>query len=63
MTLDDDTLEAAAQMLEQTAGNALYRAAWRSGAKKIRRMKILKERDEILKDGQAQIMSESARPV
>lgn len=63
MILDDDTLEAAAQMLEQTAGNALYRAAWRAAAKKIRRMKILKDKDEILKDGAKQISELSPRPV
>jgi hypothetical protein len=54
--LDAETLEAAAQMLEHTAGNTLYQAAWRAAAKKIRRMKILND------DGQ-QISIESARPV
>jgi hypothetical protein len=60
---DDDTLEAAAQLLERTAGNSIYEAAWRAGAKRIRALKNLKEPNEILKDGVQQISSNSARPV
>jgi hypothetical protein len=36
---DDDTLEAAAQLLERLAGNSLYQSAWRAGAKRIRNLK------------------------
>jgi hypothetical protein len=60
---DDDTLEAAAQLLERSAGNTLYEAAWRAGAKKIRALKNSKESVSILKDGRAQISNSSSRPV
>jgi len=60
---DDATLEAAAQLLETTAGNSIYRSAWRAGAKKIRALKNLKDSDEILKDDRAQISNSSSRPV
>jgi hypothetical protein len=62
-TFDDETLEAAAQLLERTAGNSIYRAAWRAGAKKIRALKNLKDDSEILKDSSEQICSISSRPV
>ncbi|MCK1430891.1 hypothetical protein [Bradyrhizobium sp. 87] len=52
---DEETLEAAAQLLERSAGNTLYEAAWRAGAKRIRALKKSKGNDEILKDGCAQI--------
>lgn len=54
---DDATLEAAAQLLEQTAGNPIYQAAWRAGAKRIRALKNLKNNEQILKDGEQQISS------
>lgn len=54
---DDDTLEAAAQLLERTAGNPIYQAAWRAGAKRIRALKNLKDSAEILKDDAHQISS------
>lgn len=60
---DDATLEAAALLLETTAGNTIYQAAWRSGAKKIRALKNLKDDSEILKDSPEQISSVSSRPV
>jgi uncharacterized protein with NAD-binding domain and iron-sulfur cluster len=60
---DDDTLEAAAELLERSAGNTLYEAAWRAGAKKIRALKNSKESVSILKDGRAQISNSSSRPV
>jgi hypothetical protein len=60
---DDDTLEAAAQLLERTAGNRLYEAAWRAGAKRIRALKNLKSGAEVLNDNPEQISSISARPV
>jgi hypothetical protein len=60
---DDETLEAAAQLLETTAGNSLYRSAWRAGAKRIRALKNLKDGDAILKDGRGQISNSSSRPV
>lgn len=56
---DDDTLEAAAQLLERTAGNSLYQAAWRAGAKRIRALKNLKTENTILKDSEQQISSSS----
>jgi hypothetical protein len=52
---DDDTLEAAAQLLERAAGNTLYQSAWRAGAKKIRSLKNLKDSQQILKDDRQQI--------
>jgi len=60
---DDDTLEAAAQLLERSAGNTLYEAAWRAGAKKIRALKKPKDNEQILKDGGQQISNSSSRPV
>jgi len=60
---DDDTLEAAAQLLERSAGNTLYEAAWRAGAKKIRALKNSKDSSQILKDGRGQISNSSSRPV
>jgi hypothetical protein len=60
---DDDTLEAAAQLLETTAGNTLYQSAWRAAAKKIRALKNLKDGDLILKDERAQISNSYSRPV
>lgn len=56
---DDNTLEAAAQLLERTAGNSLYQAAWRAGAKRIRALKNLKTENTILKDSEQQISSSS----
>jgi hypothetical protein len=52
---DDETLEAAAQLLERTAGNSIYEKAWRAGAKKIRSLKKLTCDDEKLTDKPAQI--------
>lgn len=56
---DDETLEAAAQLLEQLAGNSLYRSAWRAGAKRIRDLKCVKDEDErkVLNDEREQISS------
>lgn len=54
---DDATLEAAAQLLERTAGNPIYQAAWRAGAKRIRALKNLKDSREVLKDEEQQISS------
>lgn len=63
MSFDDETLEAAAQLLERTAGNSLYQAAWRAGAKKIRALKNSADGAQILKDERAQISNSSSRPV
>jgi hypothetical protein len=52
---DDDTLEVAAQLLERSAGNTLYEAAWRAGAKKIRALKNSADGMKILKDVRQQI--------
>jgi len=60
MAFDDETLEAAAQMLERLAGNSLYRSAWRAGAKRIRSLKNLKPKNEVLNDGAEQISSSSS---
>lgn len=60
---DEATLEAAAQLLERMAGNTVYRAAWRTGAKRIRALKNLKDTPEVLKDNPSQISSLSSRPV
>lgn len=60
---DDETLEAAAQLLERSAGNALYEAAWRAGAKKIRALKNSADDVQNLKDGRDQISNSSSRPV
>jgi uncharacterized protein with NAD-binding domain and iron-sulfur cluster len=60
---DDATLEAAAQLLERAAGNTLYEAAWRAGAKKIRALKKSKDSPQILKDGSHQISNSLSRPV
>lgn len=56
---DDDTLEAAAQLLEKLAGNKVYESAWRAGAKKIRALKILKTDGQKLNDSLDQISSSS----
>lgn len=56
---DDETLEAAAQMLERLGGNSLYQSAWRAGAKRIRALKNLKNKDEVLNDSAEQIRSSS----
>ena len=52
---DEETLEAAAEMLERLAGNTVYQAAWRAGAKRIRALKKLKAEDEVLKDTRKEI--------
>lgn len=39
MPYDDETLEAAAQMLERLGGNHIYQFAWRRGAQRIRALK------------------------
>ena len=52
---DDATLEAAAELLERLAGNTIYQAAWKSGAKHIRALKVLKDNEELLKDNAPQI--------
>lgn len=54
---DNDTLEAAAELLERSAGNPIYQAAWRAGAKRIRALKDLKNNSEVLKDNAEQIIS------
>jgi hypothetical protein len=54
---DDDTLDAAAELLERMAGNTIYQAAWRAGAKRIRALKVLKDKAEVLKDKEEQITS------
>ena len=54
---DDATLEAAARLLETTAGNRIYEAAWRAGATRIRALKNLKDEAEVLKDIKEQISS------
>jgi hypothetical protein len=56
---DDDTLEAAAQLLERHSGNELYMKAWKTGAKLIRGLKA----DQKLNDKSEQISSSSSRPV
>jgi hypothetical protein len=57
---DDETLEAAAQLLERVAGNSIYQKAWRVGAKRIRSMKKLTGECEKLTDAGAQISSSSS---
>lgn len=54
---DDDTLEAAAELLERLGGNSLYEKAWRAGAKKIRSLKKLTCESEKLTDERVQIRS------
>lgn len=54
---DDETLEAAAQLLERLAGNSIYEKAWRTGAKRIRDMKKLTSEREKLTDEREQIVS------
>jgi hypothetical protein len=54
MTYDNDTLEAAAQLLERLAGNSLYQSAWRAGAKRIRNLKNANEA-KVLNDERGQI--------
>jgi hypothetical protein len=54
MTYDNDTLEAAAQLLERLAGNSLYQSAWRAGAKRIRNLKNADEA-KVLNDEREQI--------
>lgn len=61
MTYDDDTLEAAAQLLERLAGNSLYQSAWRAGAKRIRDLKVLKSGQQVLKDASAKISNTSVQ--
>lgn len=39
MTLDNQTLEIAAQRLEQRAGNPIYQKAWKAAAKILRQLK------------------------
>lgn len=51
---DDETLEAAAQLLERLAGNSLYQSAWRAGAKRIRNLKNADE-PKVLNDEREQI--------
>lgn len=60
---DDATLDAAAELLEAMAGNTIYQAAWRAGAKRIRALKVLKGGDQVLKDTEEQISSSYSRPV
>lgn len=62
---DDETLEAAAEMLEKLGGNSLYQYAWRAGAKKIRELKLLKNDDapSILNESDEQISESLSRPV
>jgi hypothetical protein len=55
---DDDTLEAAAQLLERLAGNSVYEKAWRSGAKRIRLLKKLTSDGAKLTDKREQIIAE-----
>lgn len=54
---DDETLEAAAEMLEKLAGNSVYEKAWKAGAKRIRSLKKLTCEDEKLTDNAEQICS------
>ncbi len=58
MRYDDETLEAAAQLLERLAGNSVYEKAWRSGAKRIRRLKELTSDRAKLTDKREQIIVE-----
>lgn len=39
MTLDAETLEAAARKLEERAGNPIYQKAWKAAAKFLRQLK------------------------
>lgn len=54
---DDETLEAAAEMLEKLAGNSIYQKAWKAGAKRIRSLKKLTCEHEKLTDKPEQICS------
>lgn len=54
---DDETLEAAAQLLERMAGNSIYEKAWRAGARKIRSLKNVADSGEKLTDSAEQISS------
>lgn len=60
IVFDNDTLEAAAQMLERLGGNPIYEKAWRAGAKKLRAMKKLTPETPKLTDKPEQITSISA---
>lgn len=53
---DDETLEAAAEMLEKLAGNSVYEKAWKAGAKRIRALKKLTCESEKLTDKAEQII-------
>lgn len=59
MVYDDDTLEAAAQLLDRMAGNSIYQFAWRAGAKRIRSLKSDAKR-KVLNDTREQLVSESS---
>lgn len=61
--LDDATLEAAAQMLEERYGNDAYQKAWKAAAKLVRDMKKLTDASSKLTDNAPQITSSSGRPV
>ena len=59
MAYDDETLEAAAQLLDRMAGNSIYQFAWRAGAKRIRGLKSDAKR-KVLNDTREQLVSESS---
>lgn len=59
MAFDNETLEAAAQLLERLGGNDVYMRAWKAGAKRIRGLKKLTSGDEKLTDNPEQITSHS----
>ena len=65
MTLDSETLEYAAKTLEDRAGNAVYRQAWKTAAKHLRALKgkILMDEPEKLISKHQQISNSSSRPV
>lgn len=65
MTLDSETLEYAAKILEGRAGNAVYRQAWRTAAKHLRALKgkMLMDEPQKLISEEPQISNSSSRPV
>jgi hypothetical protein len=61
MSYDNETLEAAAVLLERLSGNSIYEKAWRTGARRIRALKKLTAEDEKLTDSASQISQSSSQ--
>lgn len=57
MPYDDETLEAAAELLERLGGNYMYEKAWKAGAKKIRALKKLTSEPQKLTDSREELVA------